>query len=158
MVVGHGWLWHAFCSFQHTPHFSSKFSLARKWWNGAYSICDHSQCSGQCCCRVLTPCSYTSIYVHTTELFQGLLQSRWHSGISLMWIYCPQTKKICSHWVGRKLEAQRGWALPKVPWRTVWVAKLEIQLTSVSHGITFLFAIYQLSKGYEYTVNMYIAC
>lgn len=37
------------------------------------------------------------------------------------------------------------------------MAELEIQLTSVSHGATFLFAIYQLSKGCEYTVNMYIA-
>lgn len=39
----------------------------------------------------------------------------------------------------------------------MWVTELEIQLTSISHGTTFLFAIYQLSKGCEYTVNMYIA-
>lgn len=37
------------------------------------------------------------------------------------------------------------------------MAELEIQLTSIGHGTTLLFAIYQLSKGCEYIVNTYVA-
>lgn len=102
------------CIVQLSAHFrlSKKFSLARKQWNGAYSICDHFQCSRECSRRVTA----AAIFVRTSELFGWLLQSLWHANVSRTWRNLSSSKQKCilliewvGNWMTKRLSLPRSY-------------------------------------------------
>lgn len=137
------------CIVQLSAHFrlSKKFSLARKQWNGAYSICDHFQCSRKCSRRVTA----AAIFVRMSELFGWLLLSLWHANVSRTWRNLSSSKQKCilliewvGNWMTQRLSLPRSYLKSK-------------SSSSISHGTTFLFAIYQLPKAHKYIVNTFIS-